>query len=574
MKKLLIAILIFATAVPAAAIDRIIPDQDLHYDGAFIIPNTNTINPTQSTVNAGRAMAYNPDGNGGAGSLYVTCHHIKTLGVAEINIPTPQIESTWSALPQATFLTTCNDITGGIDKLGGIIDSTRTLGMVIMPAKGSQTTPKIYHTYTMIYQPQNISYPLAWSDTNLSSPNTQGWWRLSQTPPTADDPIVTADYAMYALEIDQDWANANTGGKSLGVGMDRGQGGGSFGPTLYAISPWASGNPPPASSTIPYKKLLGYSQTNPIPNFSNGERPEGAAWLKINNKQAFVVFGIGFSRYNNEYQSGLMYYGDPIWYGSGSKGYNGEPYFMKLMFFDTNDLAAVAAGTKESWEVVPYAKYNLVDHEMRPGAIGPQAQTRKQMGGMTYDKVNNKIYIGETAGGGNNRDMMVVHVYSLQDVGTTINTTPPDEPSNIAFDPATNTLSWDAVTGAKWYKIYRRIPVKVGQYGTGIYEIAGTVVQKWVQDAIDAGDIVAGAGCDNAASCYRYTSNGAVVYEDYPMALSTTNSWIDTKYTSFTYHEYKVTAMDNLTNESGISQPAEPTITITNSALSGSFDLQ
>jgi len=67
------------------------------------------------------------------------------------------------------------------------------------------------------------------------------------------------------------------------------------------------------------------------------------------------------------YEPGVYCY-DPT---SGSKGSTAYPYKFLVWAYDANDLAAVRSGTKQDWEVVPYATWELSLPIVYP--IGPAA---------------------------------------------------------------------------------------------------------------------------------------------------------------------------------------------------------
>jgi hypothetical protein len=75
----------------------------LEYVGAFRFPQLNTDNVCDGFSYGGRGLSFNPDGNGGAGSLF-SAGHRRCSHVGEITIPTPATASTVEALPVATLL--------------------------------------------------------------------------------------------------------------------------------------------------------------------------------------------------------------------------------------------------------------------------------------------------------------------------------------------------------------------------------------------------------------------------------------------------------------------------------------
>lgn len=82
-----------------------------------------------------------------------------------------------------------------------------------------------------------------------------------------------------------------------------------------------------------------------------------------------------------------------------SKGNHGYPYQSMVWAYDAHDLAAVKAGTKAPWEIVPYAAFALPN-------IG------KEIGGAAYDPATGRIYVSEMIVDANANP--VVHVLHVQ----------------------------------------------------------------------------------------------------------------------------------------------------------------
>ncbi len=63
-----------------------------------------------------------------------------------------------------------------------------------------------------------------------------------------------------------------------------------------------------------------------------------------------------------------------------------------MWLYDVTDLAAAYAGTKQPWEVVPYAHGRLTSLEGYPFIVKPGVW------GVGYDSATKRIVIGTTAG--------------------------------------------------------------------------------------------------------------------------------------------------------------------------------
>jgi hypothetical protein len=78
---------------------------------------------------------------------------------------------------------------------------------------------------------------------------------------------------------------------------------------------------------------------------------------------------------------GVIYCYDP---DDSSKGTHGYPYVAEVWAFDAHDLAAVAAGTKEPWDVTPYEVWTL-----------PLPYDSGRIGGAAYDASNGLLYVSQ-----------------------------------------------------------------------------------------------------------------------------------------------------------------------------------
>jgi hypothetical protein len=105
--------------------------------------------------------------------------------------------------------------------------------------------------------------------------------------------------------------------------------------------------------------------------------------------------GNAFARYNNAH---TQY--DPQYPITGPRAY---PYYYRCWAYDLNDLAAVKAGTKTSYEVNPYAVWNFTLPILPNGS---------ELNGLCYDHVNRNIIISQMGpgGGAGNFNECIFHV--------------------------------------------------------------------------------------------------------------------------------------------------------------------
>ena len=71
---------------------------------------------------------------------------------------------------------------------------------------------------------------------------------------------------------------------------------------------------------------------------------------------------------------------------TNSKGSHAFPYRSQIWAYDLNDLAAVRAGNRKPWEVVPYGVWPLTL---------PTTEPTMRLGGVGYDAERQTIYVSQ-----------------------------------------------------------------------------------------------------------------------------------------------------------------------------------
>lgn len=480
---------------------RIVPEHDLIYAGAFRVPLGGSGN--QSWTFGGGALTFNPNGNSGSGSLLMTNYYQL---VGEISIPNPTISSTISDLPIASNLRSFSDPTGGILPTGTGEDICALVGIQYLPKQGMQNNDKLYWVGQVYYLPEPERPTLGWSELSFLSP--QGLWHIG----TDISAFPSAQTSAYLLEIPNSWAAANAPGQLLGSGRFRNQSSvnGSFGPTLFASGPWNDGTPPSPGTFIKAKKLLGYDSSHYLDDFGNADIWNGAAWLTINQKSAFVLAGAKALR---TMVNGLENYGESGPDDFGNKGWKGSPNYGALLFYDTDDLAAVANGIKQPYQPQPYTLLNV---EQRLFNKRPHFPI---LGGVAYDRSRNMLYIVEMQADGVYDANPIIHVWRITDAQRSPDTIAPTAPSNLRLLRKTNNyidLTWDISTdsvGPITYVVYR---------DTLVYDLE---VPRIIHNA----------------PCY----------------MTRTNSFRDDKisFLKSTSYTYRIEARDGVNNKSPLSSP-------------------
>lgn len=166
----------------------------------------------------------------------------------------------------------------------------------------------------------------------------------------------------------------------------------SNGPSFYVFDP----DDVTGSGTIPNTPLMLFPYANPIST---------DYVVKADVEHSGMVFPSGTRSVLYLYMHGT---GDYC-YGSGaacgdtcftSQGVHQYPYQMQVLAFDANDLLAVKNGTKNYYNVVPYATWELEE-------LNSSTCPRPVVYGMAYDPVNRRIYLGKYG------DTIYVHVYEV-----------------------------------------------------------------------------------------------------------------------------------------------------------------
>lgn len=370
---------------------------DFTYLGAFRMPQTGT--EASRFGYGGGAFTLNPHGDpngpndGFPGSLYVLGHAHDQL-VAEISIPAPKDQRgvPMVSLNAATVLHDFVDITGGYAKQTDEGNGYRVDGLAYLDAQGSQSTGKIYwtaRTYYNVDTSDDLTHGM--SNADLSNVAARGMWRLGSY-----QGMLTGG---YIFPVPKYFADAYLGGKRLisGLFTQQGVSGTSQGPAMFAYGPWLDNGSDfgPVNSTklasqalvyYPYRFENGMETSN-FPDFQVPDGWEAGAWVSTANKHAVVIVG--------RRAMGSTYYGDAR---PGDcniyKGYHGDPYEPRIIFYDPADLALAAQGQKDPNTVVPYLEWNPSDLFV--------STCEWELTGVAYDEQNKLMYVlhsgADTAG--------------------------------------------------------------------------------------------------------------------------------------------------------------------------------
>jgi hypothetical protein len=407
MRNSTILLFIFPLLVLFSLVDETdgrIQPEDLVYAGAFRVPDSVTGSYIQSWNYGGHSMAYYPQGDpdgpddGYPGSIFATGHAWEHQ-ISEISIPAPIVSATKNLadLDTALSLQSFHDIIDVSD-----LEIPRT-GLACLPPQGAQTTPKLYFCwgYHMQEGPPDLTH--GWCELNLSDPQIQRGWYLAGLP-TYIQNMSTND---YMCEIPSEWADTHTPGMRLATGRFRDGGWSGQGPALFAIGPWNQGNPPPPGSPLQNIPLLLYSSTyiydsnnHTMNDYHHSDEWSGVSWITSGTKSAVVFAGTK--------GSGDCWYGDPNGpcLDCENRGWWSDEFKGQIIFYDTDELADVAAGIKQPWEPQPYATMDIDQYLFNVTSI----QQKKHVNAACFDSIHGRLYVFENQADG---EKPLVHVWKV-----------------------------------------------------------------------------------------------------------------------------------------------------------------
>jgi len=383
---------------------------DLVYRGAFRLPGESG---GSSWEWSGDGLAYRPDGDpGGAGdgypgSLFGIGHDWQHY-LSEVTIPAPVVSADKDPadLPRARTLQPFADVRGDLyPDLGSEILRS---DVEYLPAQTGQSSGKLYLGWGRHMQEGERNATHMWCETDLSDPRPAGPWSVGGL-----EDYLTCD---YLFTVDPAWAAANTPGKLLATGRFRDGGQAGMGPSIFAIAPWQSGNPPAPGTRLPAVTLLRYDSVytgaeHILDGYHHADEWSGAAWLSGGGKAAVVFAGTK--------GRGDCWYGFPdgtVWPDEppyppvppeGGRGWWSSRFEGQLLFYDPADLAAVARGDLAADRPQPYAVLDLDRYLYHVTG----EQQKYHTGALTFDRQRGRLFLIEPLADG---DRSIVHVWSVE----------------------------------------------------------------------------------------------------------------------------------------------------------------
>ncbi|NIA20636.1 MAG: hypothetical protein GWP05_01425 [Anaerolineaceae bacterium] len=389
-----------------SAAERIEPG-DLVYKGAFRLPDE----PEEVGWGwSGQGLAYRSDGDpkdkadGYPGSLFGVGHDWHQY-ISEITIPEPVVSAkkNLAELKTARTIQKFHDIRG---KKFPEMEQARS-GLAWLPKQGQQTSGKLYFCWGPHMDEGSTAPSHGWCETDLANPQTAGPWKLGGLWT-----YVTTD---YIFPIPKAWADKHTPGMRLATGRFRDGGQGSQGPTIFAYGPWNEGNPPKAGATVRATTLLQYSSVtdqvqHKLKGYHHSDEWSGGAWLTSGGRSAVVFVGTkGQGKCWYGFANGVVWPEEGPWppvpeAPNDQRGWWSSSFTAQIVFYDTGDLAEVAAGRKKPYEVQPFATLEIEKLLYR---ARPQPEFH-HVGAAAFDRRRGLLYVIEFRG---DEDKSLVHTW-------------------------------------------------------------------------------------------------------------------------------------------------------------------
>jgi len=384
----------------------------LQYVGGFRLPGE-TVNET-SYAFGGQSVAFNPANN----SLFVGSYY---GAIAEVTIPTLVNSSDVNALPFARFLQPFADPTEG--HMADIATMGVSVGGIMVYGN------RLYGTASIFYDANNTQRVSHYSRSlQLNQPSFSGW---SQVWETGHSGFVSGWMAAVPSEWQAKLGGpAITGQCCIPIVWRT-----SNGPAALAFNPAQIGQAAVSATPLLYYTLehatLGPWEGS-SPTYGSTTQINGVAVIAGTRTVLYVGRnGIGEMCYGNGTGNlslvgtfgtdGERYCYDPT---NSDKGQHAYPYRYQVWAYDLNDFAAVKAGTKQPWDVVPYGVWPL---------SFPTPEGTVRVGGVAYDAQRQLLYIsqrGADPDGYSSRP--VIHAFRL-DATPGTNSSSSNSVSNVAL---------------------------------------------------------------------------------------------------------------------------------------------
>lgn len=396
------------SAISANSPLPLVTSTDLTYQGAFRFPDIPyNGNVCDGLTYAARGVAFDPEGNSGKGSLFVTGHVRCGARVAEVSIPTAVVSTNLTQLPRSEMLQVKPNTL--IDPLEGKLATSGITG-------GTNTTVN----GLMVYQGKLI---ISAGNDYTYDPTGAHWSRprdLSLTGQVSDQYTVVGDKGYtsarltsgYMCDVPTEFQNILGGPALTGWVAQSIVSAASDGPAAFAFDPAKLRSGINMAGTI-----LAYPDGNNLQKSIPGQTQNIWNWTSMtsgcvipNGTRSILFFGshgIGEFQYGVGGAAGhtnttpqIAIY-DP---SDNSTGEHAWPYRYQVWAYDVNELAKVRSGDLKPYEPKPYAVWRFT--------IPFENQNdRHYAGGIAYNQKLKQLYFVQQNAGPYGEP--IVHVFTI-----------------------------------------------------------------------------------------------------------------------------------------------------------------
>lgn len=284
-------------------------------------------------------------------------------------------------------------------------------GLQYLPRQVGQTSDKLYFCWGPLFQEFGLRPSHGWCELDLAKADPVGPWHIGDH--------VNLYTSGYLFDIPRTWASKYTSGMCLATGRFREGDQHAQGPSLFAIAPWMEGNPPQEGTRLKTTPLLLYSAAadggqSSLRDHHASDEWTGAAWLTAGDKSAVIFVGTkGHGKGWYGFSNGVVWPEEPP-YPPVPDGPDqelnwwSERFIGQFLFYDPDDLAAVATGDKQPYEPQPYATMEIDEYLYGIGSH----QQRRHVGAVSFDRERGYFYLLEFRGDG---DKSLAHVWRVTD---------------------------------------------------------------------------------------------------------------------------------------------------------------
>ena len=394
---------------------EVIGPSELEYLGAFAAPRRD------DWAYSGQALTFYPGGNPspgrdeGPGSFFVTAHD-RDMRVGELSIPEPLKARTSEGLLEARILREA------VDPFPRAYDGKREPGGAVQLRVGLAYHPGLNGVGEGLHYGIFMSYSgdldaAVHGMLSLDLATAEGPWHLGGRPGSAEH-VPFLFTGKFVTQMPQAWADANTEGRSLMVGLGwpiSGHGYPSAGPAFGAIAPWESGRLPDRFETVSYRSMLRYGTTGEVDRWTSGWTQShyylDAEWLDVGGASALVVAATrprgdewygGENGYDNFYCDADV----PAHIGDASlRGPVDTDNVPVLYFYNPADFSRVLSGQWPEYQPQPFAMLDIDALLYDTNGRFPSLRA------LAYDAVRQRLYAWEN--GATRFGHAAVHVWQV-----------------------------------------------------------------------------------------------------------------------------------------------------------------